>query len=70
MAEMAYKDINWQFSPPSAPHFGGSWESMVKSAKWALKVVLGTTKMNEEVLRFGFGRSLFSFEGTLYTRIF
>ncbi|XP_045022925.1 uncharacterized protein LOC123466896 [Daphnia magna] len=51
VAEMADKGINWQFSPPSASHFGGSWESLVKSAKSALKVVLGTTTVNEEVLR-------------------
>jgi hypothetical protein len=51
VAEMADKGINWQFSPPSAPHFGGSWESLVKSAKSALKVVLGNTTVNEEVLR-------------------
>jgi hypothetical protein len=30
VAEMADKGINWQFSPPSAPHFVGSWESLVK----------------------------------------
>jgi hypothetical protein len=51
VAEMADKGINWQFYPPSAPHFGRSWESLVKSAKSALKVVLGNTAVNEEVWR-------------------
>jgi hypothetical protein len=48
---MADRGVNWRFSPPSAPHFGGAWESLVKSAKGALRVVLGSTTVNEEVLR-------------------
>ena len=51
MQEMADKGVNWYFNPPSAPHFGGSWESLVKSAKAALRVVLGSTTVKEEVLR-------------------
>jgi hypothetical protein len=51
IGDMADRGVNWYFSPPSAPHFGGSWESMVKSAKAALKVVLGCTTVKEEVLR-------------------
>ena len=49
--EMADRGVNWRFSPPSAPHFGGAWESLVKSAKAALRVVLGSTTVKEEVLR-------------------
>jgi len=49
--EMADRGVNWNFSPPSDPHFGGSWESLVKSAKAALKVVLGCITVKEEVLR-------------------
>ena len=48
---MADRGVNWYFSPPSAPHFGGSWESLVKAAKHALRVVLGCTTVKEEVLR-------------------
>lgn len=51
IGDMADRGVNWYFSPLSAPHFGGSWESMVKSAKAALKVVLGCTTVKEEVLR-------------------
>ncbi|XP_029163322.1 uncharacterized protein LOC114934776 [Nylanderia fulva] len=31
----------WNFNPPSAPHFGGKWEAAVKSVKFHLKRVLG-----------------------------
>ena len=51
MKEIADRGLNWRFSPPSAPHFGGAWESLVKSAKAALRVVLGSTTVKEEVLR-------------------
>jgi hypothetical protein len=36
-----YQPIDWKFNPPSAPHFGGVFEAMIKSAKKATKIVLG-----------------------------
>ena len=38
------RSIVWKFQPPSAPHFGGSHEALVKSAKRALYRALDTEK--------------------------
>lgn len=40
----------WNFNPPAAPHFGGLWESTVKSVKFHLKRVLGNSVLTFEEL--------------------
>ncbi|GBN42268.1 hypothetical protein AVEN_67990-1, partial [Araneus ventricosus] len=44
------ENINWRFNPPASPHFGGLWESVVKSFKFHLKRVIGTASVTFEEL--------------------
>ena len=47
---VANKGVKWHYNPPLAPHFGGAHESMVKSAKKAIKAILGQADINDEEL--------------------
>lgn len=45
---LAAKQIEWQFSPASAPTFGGAWEAGIKSAKYHMKRVIGEQTLTFE----------------------
>ncbi|CAG7734820.1 unnamed protein product [Allacma fusca] len=45
---LSQQGIQWRFNPPSAPHMGGLWEAGVKSTKYHLKRVVGSTPLNYE----------------------
>ena len=41
------KFVEWHYNPPSAPHFGGVFEIMIKSAKRAMKSQIGNAEIND-----------------------
>ena len=45
------KGIKWNFNPPYAPHYGGVFETIVKSMKRALNSTLGNSDANEDEFR-------------------
>ncbi len=62
--QLAKEQIRFRLNPPSAPHFGGSWEREVRSVKTALRTTLGAQIITEEVLR----TVLVEIEGILNSR--
>ncbi len=62
--QLARARVNFQFNPPFAPQFGGSWEREIKSMKMALRVVLGNQPTTESVLH----TTLIEVEGILNSK--
>ena len=49
--ELSQRQIEWKFIPPSASHMGGVWERLVASTKRALRVVLGSQCVSDDLLQ-------------------
>ena len=47
---LSQMDIVWKFNPPTASHMGGAWERLVASVKRALRAVLGSQTVSDDVL--------------------
>ena len=57
--------IEWRFIPPQSPHFGGLWETAVKSFKRHLSCVVGN-----ELLTFAqFNTFIIEIESILHSRL-
>ena len=39
--QVCFQEIEWRFSPPKAPWWGGFWERMIRSLKDLLRKVMG-----------------------------
>ena len=48
--KLCQKTLVWKFNPAAAPHFGGSWERMVKTCKQAIYHVLNGQRLTDELL--------------------
>lgn len=48
--DLSKEGVQWNFITPHAPHFGGIWESGVKSTKHHLKRVIGNASLTFEEL--------------------
>nr|XP_013189684.1 unnamed protein product [Amyelois transitella] len=49
-SELVNRRIEWHMSPPRAPHFGGIWESNIKSLKTHLYRIIGNQLLTYEEL--------------------
>ena len=48
--QLSTERVQWHFNPPSSAHFGDAWESLVQSAKRAIKAAVGKQCVNDETL--------------------
>ena len=61
---MARSGIRWRWNPPQAPHHGGVFEALIKSAKRAIRAIVGSALLTDEELQ----TTLVEVEGLLNSR--
>ncbi|XP_059098443.1 uncharacterized protein LOC131892635 [Tigriopus californicus] len=66
--EMLKENIMWQFQPPSAPHFGGIHEALVKSSKRALYKAMTQAQQRQRLREFELRTLLSEVTGFLNSR--
>lgn len=42
--------VEWTFHPPSASHWGGVWERMIRTTRKVMTAILGNTRLTDEIL--------------------
>lgn len=47
---LSLRETQWVFIPPRSPHWGGLWESSIKSTKYHIKRVIGDSHFTFEIL--------------------
>lgn len=52
--ELSLRKVKWVFNLPVAPHFGGVWKRMVRSAERALTFILNGQNPTDEILSTSF----------------
>ena len=45
---LVHKGVNWKNNPHGGPHYGGSWEWLMRSCKRVFHAIIGTRKLMDD----------------------